>query len=50
MNEKKQDVTKIDLSILDLNFYRVIYQRIVNLKKQKEKGGEENADNQCKSI
>lgn len=42
MNEEKQNATGIDLSVFDLNFYRIIYQRILNLKKQKEKGGESN--------
>ena len=43
MNEEKQYATEIDLSIFDISFYKIIYQRIVSLKKQK--GGEENADN-----
>lgn len=38
MNESNS--TELDLSILDFNFYKVIYQRILSLKKQKEKGDE----------
>ena len=50
MNEEKQNATEIDLSILDLNFYRIIYQRILILKKQKEKGGESNVIQQSESV
>ena len=46
----KNNATEIDLSILDLNFYRVIYQRILSLKKQKEKGGESNVIQQSESV
>ncbi len=50
MNEEKQNATEIDLSILDLNFYRIIYQRILILKKQNEKGGESNVIQQSESV
>ena len=40
MNKIKNNETELDLSILDFNFYKVIYQRILSLKKQKEKGGD----------
>ena len=50
MNEEKQNATDLDLSILDLNFYRIIYQRILSLKKSKEKGGESNVLSTSKSI
>ena len=48
MNEEKQNATEIDLSILDLNFYRVIYLRILSLKK--EKGGESNVLSTSESV
>lgn len=50
MNEEKQNATDLDLSILDLNFYRIIYQRILSLKKSKEKGGESNVLSTSKSV
>ena len=50
MNEEKQNATEIDLSILDLNFYRVIYLRILSLKKSKEKGGENNVLSTSESV
>ena len=50
MNEEKQNATEIDLSILDLNFYRIIYQRILILKKQNEKGRESNVLQQNESV
>ena len=48
MNES--NATELDLSILDFNFYKVIYQRILSLKKQKEKGGESNVIQQSESV
>lgn len=48
MNEN--NATELDLSVFDLNFYRIIYQRILSLKKQKEKGGESNVLSSCKSV
>ena len=50
MNEEKQNATEIDLSIFDLNFYRIIYQRILSLKKSKEKGGESNVLSTSESV
>ena len=35
MNKIENNATELDLSILDFNFYKVIYQRILSLKKQK---------------
>ena len=50
MNKIENNATELDLSILDFNFYKVIYQRILSLKKQKEKGGESNVLSSCKSV
>ena len=50
MNEEKQNATELDLSILDFNFYRVIYLRILSLKKSKEKGGESNVLSTSESV
>ena len=50
MTEEKQNATEIDLSIFDLNFYRIIYQRIISLKKQKEKGGKNNVLSTSESV
>ena len=35
MNEN--NATELDLSVPDTNFYKIIYQRILSLKKSKEK-------------
>ena len=48
MNKIENNATELDLSILDFNFYKVIYQRILSLKK--EKGGENNVLSSCKSV
>ena len=50
MNKNENNATNLDLSILDLNFYRVIYLRILSLKKQKEKGGKSNVIQQSESV
>ena len=48
MNEN--NATELDLSILDFNFYKIIYQRILSLKKSKEKGGESSVLSTSESV
>lgn len=50
MNKIENNATELDLSVFDLNFYRIIYQRILSLKKQKEKGGDGDVLSSCKSV
>lgn len=39
MKENQNNVTSINLEILDIEFYKIIYQRILSLKMQNQKGG-----------
>lgn len=39
MKENQNNVTSINLEILDIEFYKTIYQRILSLKMQNQKGG-----------
>ena len=39
MKENQNNITSIDLEIFDIEFYKTIYQRILSLKIQNQKGG-----------
>ena len=39
MINNENHATTINLDIFDINFYKIIYQRILSLKSQNEKGG-----------
>ena len=38
MINNENNATTINLDIFDITFYKIIYQRILSLKSQKEKG------------
>lgn len=39
MINNENNAATINLDIFDINFYKIIYQRILSLKLQNEKGG-----------
>jgi len=39
MINNENNATTINLDIFDINFYKIIYQRILSLKSKNEKGG-----------
>lgn len=39
MINNENNATTINPDIFDINFYKIIYQRILSLKSQNEKGG-----------
>lgn len=39
MKENQNNVTLINIEILDIEFYKTIYQKILSLKIQNQKGG-----------
>lgn len=39
MINNENNATTINLDIFDINFYKIIYQRILSLKSQNVKGG-----------